>query len=56
MLATARDRMATMVGKGMTEEEAVASKPFADLDVKWAGDQWDSVNFVRMAYNSFKRS
>jgi hypothetical protein len=56
MLATARDRMAAMVGKGMTEEEALAAKPFADLDAKWAGDERDSVNFIRNAYNSFKRS
>jgi hypothetical protein len=45
-----------MVGKGMTEEEAVAAKPFADLDTNWAGSERDSVNFIRMAYNSFKRS
>jgi hypothetical protein len=56
MLATARDRMAAMVGKGMTEEEAVAAKPFADLDAKWAGNEQGSVNFVRNAYNSFKRA
>ena len=56
MLATARDRMADMVGKGMTEEEAVAAKPFKDLDAKWAGGERDSVNFIRNAYNSFKRS
>jgi cyclase len=56
MLATARDRMAAMVGKGMTEEEAVAAKPFADLDAKWAGNEQGSINFIRNAYNSFKRS
>src|ERR1700731_517982 len=56
MLASARDRMAAMVGKGMTKEEAVAAKPFADLDAKWAGNERDAVNFIRMAYNSFKRS
>ncbi len=56
MLATARDRMAAIVGKGMTEEEALAAKPFTDLDAKWAGDERDSVNFIRVAYNSFKRS
>jgi glyoxylase-like metal-dependent hydrolase (beta-lactamase superfamily II) len=56
MLATARDRMAAMVGKGMTEEEAVAAKPFADLDAKWAGNEQGSVNFIRNSYNSFKRS
>src|SRR5207244_12061809 len=56
MLATARDRMATIAGKGMTEEEAVAGKPFADLDAKWAGNERDSVNFIRMSYDSFNRS
>jgi glyoxylase-like metal-dependent hydrolase (beta-lactamase superfamily II) len=56
MLATARDRMAAIVGKGMSEEEAVAARPFADLDATWAGSERDAVNFVRMAYNSFKRS
>jgi glyoxylase-like metal-dependent hydrolase (beta-lactamase superfamily II) len=56
MLATARDRMAAMVSNGMSEEEALAAKPFADLDAKWAGNERDSVNFIRMAYNSFKRS
>src|ERR1700730_9918283 len=56
MLATARDRMAAILSKGMTEEEAVAAKPFADLDAQWAGNERDSVNFIRMAYNSFKRS
>jgi glyoxylase-like metal-dependent hydrolase (beta-lactamase superfamily II) len=56
MLATARDRVAAMLGKGMTEEDAVAARPFADLDAKWAGNERDAVNFVRMAYNSFKRS
>ena len=56
MLATARDRMASMIDKGVTEEEAVAAKPFADLDAKWAGDERDAVNFIRNAYNSFRRS
>ena len=56
MLATARDRMAAMIDKGMAEEEAVAAKPFADLDADWAGNERDQVNFIRMAYNSFKRS
>jgi glyoxylase-like metal-dependent hydrolase (beta-lactamase superfamily II) len=56
MLATARDRMAAMIGKGVTEAEAVAAKPFADLDAKWAGDERGSLNFIRMVYNSFSRS
>ncbi|HEY7302058.1 MAG TPA: MBL fold metallo-hydrolase [Xanthobacteraceae bacterium] len=56
MLATARDRMAGLVGKGMTEEEVLAAKPFADLDATWARSERDSINFIRNAYNSFKRS
>ena len=56
MLARARDRMAAMIDKGMTEEEAVAAKPFTDLDAKWAGNEQDAVNFIRNAYNSFRRS
>jgi cyclase len=56
MLATARDRMAAMIAKGVSEEEAVAKKPFADLDVKWAGSERESANFIRMAYNSFNRA
>jgi cyclase len=56
MLATARDCVAATVSKGMTEEEAVAAKPFADLDAAWAGNERATVNFIRMAHNSFKRS
>ena len=56
MLATARDRMAAIVGKGMTEEEAVAAKPFADLDATWADSERAARNFTRTVYNSFRRS
>jgi len=56
MLATARDRMAAMIDKRMTEAEAVAAKPFADLDAKWAGSEREAANFVRVVYNSFKRA
>jgi cyclase len=56
MLATARDRMAAIIDRGMSEEEAVAKKPLADLDAKWAGSERESVNFIRMAYNSFRRA
>ena len=56
MLAKARDRMAAIVGEGMTEDEAVAAKPFKDLDAKWASNEQDSINFIRNAYNSFKRA
>jgi glyoxylase-like metal-dependent hydrolase (beta-lactamase superfamily II) len=56
MLATARDRMAALVDKGVTEEEAVAARPFADLDGKWAGSERDASDFIRTTWNSFQRS
>jgi cyclase len=48
--------MSAMMSKGMTEKGAVAAKPFADLDAKWAGAEQHSVNFIQNAYNSFRRS
>jgi len=56
MLITARDRMAKLVKEGKSEADVVAAKPFADLDAKWAGSEQASSNFIRMVYNSFKRS
>jgi cyclase len=56
MLVTARDLMAGLVKAGKSEQEALAAKPFKDLDVKWAADERASTNFMRMVYNSFKRS
>ncbi|QWG12837.1 MBL fold metallo-hydrolase [Bradyrhizobium sediminis] len=52
MLVTARDRMAKLVKDGKTEDEAVALKPFADLDAKWAPDELASKNFIRVVYHS----
>ena len=56
MLVTARDRMAELVAEGKSEQDVLAAKPFADLDAKWAGNEQAATNFVRMVYNSFKRS
>ncbi|MBV9455973.1 MAG: MBL fold metallo-hydrolase [Bradyrhizobium sp.] len=52
MLVTARDRMAALVEQGKSEDEVVAAKPFADLDVKWAPSELASKNFIRVAYHS----
>lgn len=52
MLVTARDRMAKLVKDGKTEDEAVALKPFADLDAKWAPNELASKNFIRVVYHS----
>jgi cyclase len=52
MLVTARDRMAALVGQGRSEDDVVAAKPFADLDVKWAPTELASKNFIRVVYHS----
>jgi len=52
MLVTARDRMAKLVKDGKSEDDAVAAKPFADLDAKWAPTELASKNFIRVVYHS----
>ena len=52
MLVTARDRMAALVKQGKSEDDVVAAKPFADLDVKWAPTELTSRNFIRVVYHS----
>src|SRR6201995_5480403 len=52
MLVTARDRMAALVKDGKSEDDVVAAKPFADLDVKWAPSELASRNFIRVVYPS----
>jgi glyoxylase-like metal-dependent hydrolase (beta-lactamase superfamily II) len=56
MLVTSRDRMANLIaeGKGPSEADAQAVKPFADLDAKWAANEQASRNWVRVVYNSMK--
>jgi cyclase len=52
MLITARDRMAKLVKEGKSEDDVVASKPFADLDAKWAPTELAAKNFIRVVYHS----
>jgi glyoxylase-like metal-dependent hydrolase (beta-lactamase superfamily II) len=52
MLVTARDRMAALVKAGKSEDDAVAEKPFADFDAKWAPSELASKNFIRVVYHS----
>jgi cyclase len=52
MLVTARDRMAKLVKDGKSEDDAVAAKPFADLDAKWASSELAATNFIRVVYHS----
>lgn len=52
MLVTARDRMTKLVKDGKSEDEVQATKPFADLDAKWAPNETVAKNFVRAVYAS----
>ena len=52
MLVPARDRMAKLVKEGKSEDDAIAAKPFADLDAKWAPTELASKNFVRVVWHS----
>jgi cyclase len=52
MLTTARDRMAKLVKEGKSEDDAIAAKPFADLDAKWAPTELAGKNFIRVVWHS----
>ncbi|HEY7843802.1 MAG TPA: MBL fold metallo-hydrolase [Bradyrhizobium sp.] len=52
MLDTARGRMEQLVKDGKSEDEVVAAKPFADLDVKWSPSALAAKNFIRVVYHS----
>jgi len=55
MLADARERVAKLIAAGKSESEAVAAKPFADIQASIGASDQASVNFVRVIYNSLKR-
>jgi glyoxylase-like metal-dependent hydrolase (beta-lactamase superfamily II) len=54
MLATARERVVKLITEGKSEQDAVAAKPFSDLQTKAGANDQQSVNFVRVIYNSLK--
>jgi glyoxylase-like metal-dependent hydrolase (beta-lactamase superfamily II) len=56
MLVTSRERIEKLFNEGKSEQEVVAAKPLADLDAKWAANDQQAQNWVRMVYNSFRRS
>ena len=53
MLVSSRDRIEKLVAQDKSEEEVLAAKPLADLDVKWAANEQQAKNWTRMVYNSF---
>jgi len=56
MLKTARERVKKMFDEGKSEADVIAARPLKDLDAKWAANDEAAVNFLKMVYNSFKRS
>jgi len=50
MLVTAADRVRKLKAAGKTLEEAIAAKPFTDLDGDWAGGRYKGDDFVRIVY------
>ncbi len=54
MLMAARDRVAKLIAKGMSEDEVVAMRPMSDYDAKMKIDDTAKVNFIRVVYNSLK--
>ena len=56
MLKSARERVERLFKEGRTEEEVIAARPLRDLDAKWATNEEAAINFLKMVYNSFKRS
>jgi cyclase len=56
MLVTSRDRVRQLFDEGQSEQQVLAERPLADLDKKWAANDQQAQNWLRMVYNSFKRS
>jgi pyruvate/2-oxoglutarate/acetoin dehydrogenase E1 component len=56
MLKTARERIEKLSREGKNEEEVIALRPLKDLDEKWAADDKAAIAYLKMVYNSFKRS
>ena len=54
MLRTSRDRIEKLVAEGKSEDEAVAAKPLADLEVTRKSDDANRDQFTRLVYRSIK--
>jgi glyoxylase-like metal-dependent hydrolase (beta-lactamase superfamily II) len=56
MLVTSRDRVQKLFDEGQSEQQVLAARPLADLDKKWAANDQQAQNWLRMVYGSFTRS
>jgi glyoxylase-like metal-dependent hydrolase (beta-lactamase superfamily II) len=52
MLSTVHDRVSALKAAGLSEEQAVAKKPTADLDAAWASSFLNGDKFVGIVYNA----
>ena len=52
MLSTVHDRVSALKTAGLSEEQAVAKKPTADLDAAWASSFLNGDKFVSIVYNA----
>ena len=52
MLASARDRVQKLKSAGKSMAEAVAAKPFADLDATWGKGRFNGDTFVQIVYTT----
>jgi cyclase len=50
MLSTARERVQKLKAAGKSAQEAVAAKPFADLDADWGKGLFNGDVFVQIVY------
>lgn len=50
MLSTARERVGTLKSSGKSIDEAVAAKPFADLEPEWGKGFFNADTFVKIVY------
>ena len=50
MLVTSRDRVEKLKAAGKSAQEAVAEKPFADLDTMWGKGIINSEQWVQIVY------
>jgi cyclase len=56
MLVTSRERIQKLFDEGQSEQQVLAARPLADLDKKWAANDQQAQNWLRMVYGSFTRS
>lgn len=56
MLVIAHDRVEKLFNAGKSEDEVMAARPLKDLDEKWAQNDTAALAFLKMVYNSYKRS